>query len=93
MTITRRFGILVASGLLAGCAAAPAAMPDIATPRPVLPPPPAFAGCPVKVAAPRGGDDVRVVAARERAGRRAANRCFTDYDGFYRDVAQRFGAP
>lgn len=80
---------------LAGCAASAPTRPAL---KRSLPPPPAFAKR-VRVSTPKVGEDVELVAARERAGRAKANdtiACFTDWYAMVRatygqDVADQYG--
>lgn len=72
--------------MLTGCG--PSGEPPTAR---VLPPPPPFAA-PVQVAQPKKGEPLIGIAARERAGRVAANARITSfvewYEGVRRDYAQ-----
>lgn len=73
--------------MLAGCAASGSA-PITRS----LPEEPAFAR-PVLVADPQPGEAAVAVAARERAGRLAANRVITGMRAWYSDVRVQFAAP
>ena len=87
----RRFvpGILVALAL-AGCGEAPV----VSAPAPILPAAPTDFGKPVAVKPPKVGEDARVYAARERAGRLTANARLKNDGAFYADVkAKLAGAP
>ena len=81
------FAILVASALT-GCATAPGPIASA----PILPAAPANFGKPVAVRAPKVGEDARVYAARERAGRLTANRRLGDDAAFYSGVVTTLGA-
>ena len=72
---------------LAGCGAPPPVALS-----PILPGAPVDFGHPVAVRAPQVGEDARVYAARERAGRLTANRRLVNDAAFYADVVSKFGA-
>jgi hypothetical protein len=55
----------------------------------VLPPPPAFAK-PVIVAQPKKGEPLVAIAARERAGRLAANARITSFEQWYESVRRDY---
>jgi hypothetical protein len=73
---------------LAGCVGDPA--PNVTAP--ILPGAPTDFGKPVAVRAPKVGEDARVYAARERAGRLTANQRLVNDAAFYADVVSKFGA-
>jgi len=58
--------------------------------RPSLPLPPATFGLPVSVPQPAKGQDVRILAARERAGLLNANQRLLNDKAFQVDVWKRF---
>jgi hypothetical protein len=71
--------------MLAGCATF--GEPPIAR---ALPPPPSFAE-PVNVAQPRKGEPLIAIAARERAGRIAANGRLVGLRAWYEGVRTEYG--
>ncbi len=86
----RRYLLLAMAALgLTGCVGDPA---PVATAL-IFPGAPVDFGKPVFVRPPKIGEDARVYAARERAGRLTANRRLADDAAFYADVAAKVRAP
>lgn len=83
---------LAAAGSMSLCVGGCLTSGTISPPSPArtLPEAPAFAR-PVKVAPPKVGEDVLLVAARERAGRAKANDIIACFDRWYAAVKDAYG--
>ena len=54
-----------------------------------LPPSPSWA-VPSETTSPKSGEDLLIVAARERAAKAKANKTITEFRGWYEDVRQEY---